>query len=133
MGRRDGGRFCFREAAAPAGPPQMDSDTRNLRHSAFLLPARDQSLWEWDRGAALWISTLCGPMECSTFFVVNRNLVFQHAEVSAFSRLPADDAWARTHRAGPARQAQSRARDQPNSAGLWARTAVLLCPAPLPA
>ena len=59
------------------------------------------------RGCRSDIPRFCRPMECSANAFVVRGVVLQHAEVSAFSRLPSHDARAVTHPAGIARQSQS--------------------------
>ena len=65
VGRSHGYGFCFWKPAAPAGPPQMDSDPRDLRDGAVLRASRVQSLRKWYRRAAVRIPTFCRPMECS--------------------------------------------------------------------
>ena len=72
-----------------------------------------------------------GPLECSADAFVDADFILQHAQVSAFARLPADDARAVPHHPWIARWGQSGARAGPYSAGLWPGATVLLCPAPL--
>ena len=100
MGRSHGCGVCFWSAPAAARPPQMESDTRDLRDGIILPAARVQSLRKWRRRAAVRIPTFCRPVEYSAHPFVDRDLVLQHAEVSAFSRLSSHDARALTHPPG---------------------------------
>ena len=89
--------FCFWKSAAPPRPPQMDSDARDLRDDAVLRAPRVQFLRKRYRRAAVTIPIFWRPMECSADGFVDGDLILQHAQVSAFSRLPAYDTRAVPH------------------------------------
>jgi hypothetical protein len=97
MGWRNGSRFCVREVVAPIGSSQMDSGNRNLRDNVVLLDSRVEPLRKWSRRAAVWIPALNRTVEPATHGFVNRDLVFQHPEVSALARLSVDDTRAFAH------------------------------------
>jgi hypothetical protein len=50
-------------------------------------------------GAAVRVPAFCRSLECSADTFVDADLILQHAQVSAFARLPAYDAGAVPHRA----------------------------------
>src|SRR5882724_11303428 len=109
----------------------MDGHARDLRDGAVLRAPWVQSLRKWHRRAAVRMAAFCRSLECSADAFVDPDLILQHAQVSAFARLPADDARAVPHLARITGWGQSGARAGPHSAGLWPGAVVLLCPAPL--
>src|SRR5215470_6155447 len=133
VGWRHGGGLCFRDRGAAARPAQIDPDDWNRGDVAVLRAAWDQFLRKWCCRLADSIPTFGRPMECSAYAFADRDFIFQHAQISAFTRLPPDDARAITHPVGTARRRQSSERAQSRLGGIRPGAAFLLCLAHLSA
>src|SRR5689334_3693113 len=110
----------------------MDSENRDLCHDSVLRTSRHRSLWKRDRRLARAIRAFCGPLGRAAVTYVERDLIFQHAEISAIARLFAHDTRTGSHPAWIARRYQDSRRDQSHSASVWPGADVLLPPAHLP-